>query len=132
VLPPGSEICPACLPRGKIVLRMLGYIRPYAGLVILSFVATLAVTLIGLSPPMMMRALTDGALAPPKPRPIAAREHLLWIIVFLLFLQRVGNSTFSALRTWLNGYTKPGFTTVMGTCTYNVQPSNILAPGSGG
>jgi ATP-binding cassette, subfamily B, bacterial len=104
VLPPGSEICPACLPRGKIVLRMLGYIRPYTGLVILSFVATLAVTLIGLSPPMMMRALTDGALAPPKPRPIAAREHLLWIIVFLLFLQRVGSSAFSALRTWLNGY----------------------------
>src|SRR5262249_43072431 len=49
VLPPGSEICPACLPRGKIVLRMLGYVRPYTGLVILSFVATLAVTLIGLS-----------------------------------------------------------------------------------
>src|SRR5207244_2904870 len=62
VLPPGSEICPACLPRGKIVMRMMGYIRPYAGLVILSFVTTLLVTLIGLSPPMMMRALTDGAL----------------------------------------------------------------------
>src|SRR6266849_5822971 len=53
VLPSGSEICPACLPRGKIVLRMLSYVRPYAGLVILSFVVTLLVTVIGLSPPMM-------------------------------------------------------------------------------
>jgi ATP-binding cassette subfamily B protein len=104
VLPPGSEICPACLPRGKIVLRMLGYIRPYTGLVILSFVATLLVTLINLSPPLLMKILTDEALAPPKPRPMAQREHVLWIIVGLLFLQRVGSSIFSAMRTWLNGY----------------------------
>ena len=104
VLPPGSEICPACLPRGKIVLRMLSYARPYAGLVVLSFVVTLLVTVIGLSPPMMMRALTDGALAPKMPRPMAAREHLLWIIVALLFFQRVSSSVLGALRGWLNGY----------------------------
>jgi ATP-binding cassette, subfamily B, bacterial len=104
VLPPGSEICPACLKRGKIVLRMLGYVRPYLGLAILSFVATLLVTVIGLAPPMMMRSLTDGALAPRMPRPIAAREHLLWIIVAMLFFQRVGSSTFGAVRYWLNGY----------------------------
>src|SRR5205814_1290234 len=59
VLPPGSEICPACLQRGKIVMRMLGYVRPYAGLAILSFATTLVVTAIGLTPPMLMRALTD-------------------------------------------------------------------------
>jgi ATP-binding cassette subfamily B protein len=104
VLPPGSETCPACLPRGKIVLRMLGYVRPYLGLVILSFAATLLVTLIGLSPPMLMKILTDEALVPKTARPMDAREQVLWVIVALLFFQRVGSSLFSALRTWLNGY----------------------------
>ncbi len=99
-----GAFCPACLPHGKIVLRMLGYVRPYAGLVVLSFVITLLATLIGLSPPMMMRALTDVALAPKTPRPMAAREHLLWIIVALLFFQRISGFILGALRGWLNGY----------------------------
>jgi hypothetical protein len=32
-------------------------------------------------------------------------------------------------RTLKLTLTKSGFTTVMSTCTYDVQPSNILAPG---
>ena len=37
-------------------------------------------------------------------QPMAAREHLLWIIVALLFFQRVSSSVLGALRGWLNGY----------------------------
>jgi ATP-binding cassette subfamily B protein len=104
VLPIGAESCPSCLPRGKIVLRMLGYVRPYLPLALLSFAAAILVSLVNLSPPMLMRLLTDGVLAPQRLQPLAAREQILWGVVGALFLQRLGSALLGGFHHWLNGY----------------------------
>ena len=59
-------------------------------LVALAFLLYHAVTFINLAPPMLMRVLTDGALAPKRPVPLAARDHVLWVVVGCLFVQRLG------------------------------------------
>ena len=104
LLPIGAENCSSCLPRGKIVLRMLGYVRPYLPLALLSFAAALLVSLVNLAPPMLMRLLTDGVLAASACSRWQRESSALWGVVGALFLQRLVSALLGGLHHWLNGY----------------------------
>ncbi len=103
-LPPGSDKCPACLKKGKLLMRVLAYAKPYWHYSILSFFLTLALTIIGLTPPYLMKQLTDRALAPISPTPMSERYRvLLWTVVALGILYLV-RAFITGVRNQLMGW----------------------------
>lgn len=64
LLPAGTKVCPACVNKGQVLLRILGYMRPYwlkmAGVWVLLILSTL----LSLVPPYLTRPLVDRVLVP--------------------------------------------------------------------
>ena len=116
VIPRHYGVCPACLEKGKLLFRLLGYAQPHWKLIALSLLLMVVATTIGLSQPLLMRALIDdvlnaGALSSmgdeadfdllallpvSKDDPAAA---LAWLVGLLIFM----NLTVSGL-SGLRGY----------------------------
>ena len=92
LLPEGTKVCPACLDKGKVVLRLIGYLRPYWRETIGVWVLMLAGLGFGLVPPYLTRPLMDRVLAPTgQPAPIGDRFTLLgWLVLGLLGSQLLG------------------------------------------
>ena len=72
--PPGAEICPFCLNKGAVLLRMLGYLKPYCWQAVLALVLTIVVTLLQLLPPLLTKELINHVLTHEK------SIRLLWIL----------------------------------------------------
>ena len=116
VIPRHYGVCPACLEKGKLLFRLLGYSKPHWKLIALSLLLMVVATTIGLSQPLLMRALIDdvlnaGALSSmgdeadfdllallpvSKDDPVAV---LAWLVGLLIFM----NLTVSGL-SGLRGY----------------------------
>jgi ATP-binding cassette subfamily B protein len=116
VIPRHYGVCPACLEKGKLLFRLLGYAQPHWKLIALSLLLMVVATTIGLSQPLLMRALIDdvlnaGALSSmgdeadfdllallpvSKDDPVAV---LAWLVGLLIFM----NLTVSGL-SGLRGY----------------------------
>ena len=92
LLPEGTRVCPACLNKGKVLLRLVGYLRPYWKLTALVWVMMVAGLVLGLIPPYLTRPLMDRVLAPVHdPAPVAERLALLgWLVLGLLAAQAAG------------------------------------------
>jgi len=63
-LPRWSEVCPFCMERGKLFVRLLGYLEPYKSLAITGFVLTLAFSVLNLLPAIITKHLIDDVLLP--------------------------------------------------------------------
>ncbi len=65
LLPEKNGLCPHCVPKGAMALRLAGYLRPHWQQT--AFLATLAVTKTGvqLLPPVIQKTIIDGVLTPP-------------------------------------------------------------------
>ena len=63
VIPRHYGICPACLEKGKLLFRLLGYAKPHWKLIALSLLLMVAATAIGLSQPLLLGVLIDDVLA---------------------------------------------------------------------
>ncbi len=98
VLPPGTETCPACVEKGKVLWRLFGYLRPYWKLSLLSLVASVGLTALALAPPYLMRLLIDDVLMPRK------NAHLLWTITGTLAALHLVRLVVGAGRDWLNAW----------------------------
>ena len=82
LLAEGSQVCPACLNKGRVLLRMLKYLRPYWKTVLFVWLAMFAGLAIGLIPPYLTRPLMDDVLAPASgAAPLADRLRLLGLLV---------------------------------------------------
>ena len=96
-LPEDSDICLACLNRGKTLLRMYEFAREYKARMIVSGLLILAGTALQLVPPKLSQLLVDRVLEP-KGAIIATpteRFHTLcWLIVALF----VSQATISILQ----------------------------------
>ena len=105
-LPPGSEHCPACLKKGKLLVRVVQYAKPYWHLSVLSFFLTLILTAIGLAPPALMKYLMDRSLAPPEGMhiPMAERFAVLRYVVISLGVLYIVRTIVSAVRSQLMGW----------------------------
>ncbi len=62
VIPRHYGVCPACLEKGKLLFRLLGYAQPHWKLITLSLLLMVVATTIGLSQPLLMRVLIDDVL----------------------------------------------------------------------
>lgn len=91
ILPEGSRVCPACVDKGKVLWRIMGYLRPYWRQTLIVWTLMGASTLLSLVPPYLTRPLIDVVLAPradTAPRPMAERLTLLgWLVAAMLLAQ---------------------------------------------
>ena len=62
VIPRHYGVCPACLEKGKLLFRLLGYSKPHWKLIALSLLLMVVATTIGLSQPLLMSVLIDDVL----------------------------------------------------------------------
>ncbi len=62
VIPRHYGVCPACLEKGKLLFRLLGYAKPHWKLITFSLLLMVAATTIGLSQPLLLGILIDDVL----------------------------------------------------------------------
>jgi ATP-binding cassette subfamily B protein len=89
ILPEGSRVCPACVDKGKVLWRIMGYLRPYWRQTAVVWVLMGASTLLSLIPPYLAQPLVDVAIAPRGvPQPAPERLRLLaWLVAAMLGAQ---------------------------------------------
>ncbi|MFH1571847.1 MAG: ABC transporter transmembrane domain-containing protein [Gemmatimonadota bacterium] len=111
VLPHWSGVCPACLDRRKLLLRLLSYALPHWRIASLSLLLMLVATCIDLTPPLLMRTLLDDVLRPTGVAGNATwlaralgevgRVQMLGALVLLLLLVHVSRNLLGAVRQYL-------------------------------
>ena len=90
-LPDDTNVCPKCVDRKAVLLRLLSYALPYKARVILVTVLMLTGTALSLAPPFFQKSLLDSVLIP--------HQHRNWIGFILLGL--VGTSALGvAMNVW--------------------------------
>jgi len=62
VIPPWSDVCPACTSRRKVLFRLLDFIKPYKYRALLAFALALALTGMGVAMPWLTRPLVNEGL----------------------------------------------------------------------
>ena len=89
VLPEGSRVCPACVDKGEVLWRILGYLRPYWRQTLYVSLLMIGSTLLSLVSPYLSRPLMDQVLAPTGvPQPIEVRlRWLAWLVLGMLAAQ---------------------------------------------
>lgn len=60
LLPEKDGVCPSCIKRGRTLLRVAGFLKPYKKQAILLGVFALGSTMLNLAPPLVQRYLIDG------------------------------------------------------------------------
>ena len=60
----GTKICSNCLRQTETFWRLFSYIKPYKTKALLGFTLTIALTVIGLLPPLLNQALIDDVIVP--------------------------------------------------------------------
>ena len=112
VLPEWSEICLACMKKGKTVRRLMGYLRPFWKQAALALVLTLIGTGASLIPPVLTKTLIDKVVAPKLVPavpilPMPERMRLLVVLVGAMFgfqMLQAGLSTARGyIMAWLAG-----------------------------
>ncbi|MBA3685583.1 MAG: ABC transporter ATP-binding protein [Planctomycetes bacterium] len=99
-LPERGANCPLCVPRGRILLRILGLVRPYRGRAILMLVVTMIGVAVSMAPPLAYKHITDDVIVPGRLESLP-----LWIGVILaavlsaMICRVIGNT----LAVWLSG-----------------------------
>lgn len=63
LLPEGSKVCPRCVQTGKILIRLMKYLKPYWYVTFIIVILMLSSTGIMLIPPYLTKILVDDALA---------------------------------------------------------------------
>ncbi|MDD4888652.1 MAG: ABC transporter ATP-binding protein [Phycisphaerae bacterium] len=95
VIPPWSEMCPACLSRRKVLSRLLDFVKPYKWQAVTGFVLAVLFTLAGLLRPGLVKPMFDRGLGTATGRP---DYRLLLILVAQLAGLMVFQSLASAVR----------------------------------
>ena len=62
VIPPWSEVCPACLSRRRVLSRLLDFVRPYKWQAIVGFSLALMATVLGLIQPGLTKPMLNDGL----------------------------------------------------------------------
>src|SRR5512135_2620902 len=101
-LPEKNGICPACIRRLAVLRRITTYLNPYKGHVLLIILASLAITLLSLLPPIIIRRIIDDVLLPRETvaPSLDRRLSFLGFLVLALFGLRV----LSWGAEWVHGW----------------------------
>jgi ATP-binding cassette subfamily B protein len=92
LLPEGTKVCPACLNKGKVLRRIMVYLRPYWKETLVVWALMIASSLLNLVPPYLNRPLMDEVLVPKHPHLTVPERFswLGWLVVGLLVTQALG------------------------------------------
>ncbi len=96
-----SDICPRCIRRVRMIVRLLAEARPYWGWLALSIAFFLVATALNLAPPYLMKILFDSVLFPQAAEAIDRHSRLIVIILGLggVYLFQALNGAFSGRVT---------------------------------
>jgi ATP-binding cassette subfamily B protein len=98
LLPEKDGRCPACVKRGAVLRRILGYMAPYKGRAALVASLALANTLVNLATPWFTRQITDKVLlARPEP---SAGLRLLFVYVGGILAALALSALLEAVKGW--------------------------------
>lgn len=84
LLPEKDGVCPACVNRGKTMLRISGFLRPYRRQAWLLTLLSLFTTLLNLLPPLIQGKLIDGVLTAHRDLPLLWRLMAAWLGVLVV------------------------------------------------
>ena len=91
IIPPWSEVCPACLSRRKVLTRLLDYVKPYKWRAATGFVLALLVAISGLIRPYLTRPMMDEGLG------VAPGHTADYAVLIRYVLLMAGLTVFSAI-----------------------------------
>lgn len=98
LLPEKNGLCPRCVHKGAMAVRLAGYLRPHWQQTVL--LATLAVTKTGvqLLPPLIHKTIIDGVLTPPVSGADTGQHYgdVMFLALMVLALVAAGIATSSA------------------------------------
>lgn len=97
-LPKDTNICEACLNRGKTLIRLGGFLKPYKSWVLLSILLVFCDRAAALIWPYLIGVLTDKVLQP------KANMHLFYILIGALIGTRILLTGIQMVRLWLNAW----------------------------
>ena len=105
----GTKVCPACLPKGRVIKRILLYLRPYLLQAVCLTLFAITLTIVGLVQPYLNKPLLDRVLMPGgHASPVAVRIDLLgWLVLLLIFSQvakTVVGIVQGLLSSWLGNH----------------------------
>ncbi|MBT4608856.1 MAG: ABC transporter ATP-binding protein [Gemmatimonadetes bacterium] len=104
LLPEKNSLCPACVRRFATLGRIVSYMAPHRWRAVTLAVASVAMTLAELAPPLVTRRLIDDVMAPvaePIP-PVDERLVLLGSLVMMLAGVRLFSWTAELVHGWTN------------------------------
>lgn len=100
-----TTVCKQCLPKARIFLRLIGYLRPVAGLAVLLALLALLNAGLGLIPAYLNRPLIDGVLLPDgQGAPFAGRMRLLSFLVGALLATHLLRTAIGVAQGWVSGW----------------------------
>jgi len=105
-LPHWSETCPHCLKKGRAMLRLLKYLKPYWYLAVIALIVTLVTSGLSYLPVYINKPLMDRVLAPVDDLPAealtsGARLRMLNLIILALIGLHIVNTGLGAGRSFL-------------------------------
>lgn len=74
----GAQSCPLCKSKGKVLIRMLRYTKPYKLQMVAAIILLILTTAIELIPPYLTKVMIDDVL-----QPKSTAEALLWVVLGL-------------------------------------------------
>ena len=106
-IPRWSDVCPNCVEKGKLLVRLLKYAIPFWKVSVPALLIMLVIRLVGVYPPILSKNLVDDILVPAtmamtggQPVDPGAFGQLL-TIVFMMVGAHVFTAVFSAVRGYM-------------------------------
>ncbi len=84
LLPEKDGVCPACVNRGKTLLRVSRFMQPYKKQAIILALLSFATTVLNLAPPYIQGTIIDSVLLPRKDLPLLWTMMAAWLGVVLV------------------------------------------------
>ncbi len=91
------SVCPFCIDKRKVLIRLLGYIKPYWKVAVIGLVCSILVTATELVPPYLTKTLIDEVV-------LKKDLQFLWTIVGALLFLYVAGGLFGGFRNYLLRY----------------------------
>ena len=106
-IPRWSDVCPACVEKGKLIFRLLKYALPFWKVSVPALLIMLVIRLVGVYPPILSKTLIDDILVPATMALTGGQSvdpgafGQLLAIVFLMVGVHVFTAVFSAVRGYM-------------------------------
>ncbi len=98
LLPEWTKVCPRCVPKGKVFLRLLAFIKPYWPRLAVAGALALMGTALGLVPPYLTRILVDKVLLAKNSLPLPHCLKMLSLLVGAMVALRLTAMGIDILR----------------------------------